>query len=141
MNIIIAADHGGFEMKQNIVKYLTERGHSVADLGCDNADSVDYPIFARKVTDAILADSSALGILVCGTGIGMSIAANKVAGIRAAVCGDVYSAEMTRAHNNANILCLGARVIGGATAEAIVDKFVGTSFEGGRHEIRVGMYE
>jgi len=141
MKISIAADQGGFELKQHIVKYLTDKGYDVSDFGTDSVESVDYPIFAKKITADVLSGGCELAILVCGTGIGMSIAANKVAGIRAAVCGDVFSAEMARAHNNANILCIGARVIDSALAEKIVDIFVSTLFEGGRHKTRVDMYE
>ena len=141
MNIAIAADHGGFELKQHLVKYLAENGNNVTDLGCQGSESVDYPIFARKAADAVLSGGCELGILVCGTGIGMSIVANKISGIRAAVCGDVFSAEMARAHNDANILAIGARVIDSALAERIVDKFISTKFDGGRHKVRVDMYE
>ena len=141
MKIAIAADHGGFELKQHLIKYLSASGHSVADFGTDNNESVDYPIYSTKVTDAVLANECELGILACGTGIGMSLAANKVAGIRAAVCNDIFSARMARAHNDANILCIGARVIGVSLAEVIIDEFLETAFEGGRHAERIGMFK
>jgi len=141
MKIAIAADHGGFEMKQHLIKYLTDKGHTVSDFGTDSVQSVDYPIYATRVTDVILANEDEFGILVCGTGIGMSLAANKVAGIRAAVCNEPLSARLARAHNNANVLCIGARVIGLAMAEFIVDEFIETAFEGGRHAERIGMFK
>jgi len=141
MKIAIGCDHGGFVLKQHIIEYLTDKGYQTVDFGSDGADASDYPIFAKRVTTAILSGECELGILICGTGIGMSIAANKVDGIRAAVCGETFSAQMARAHNNANILAIGARVIGPSLAEVIVDEFVSTTFEGGRHARRVGLYD
>jgi len=140
MKIAIAADHGGFELKQHLIKYLTAKGYEVSDFGTDSDESVDYPIYSAKVTSAILENEYKLGLLLCGTGIGMSLAANKIPGIRAAVCNDPFSAQMARAHNDANVLCIGARVIGSAMAEFIIDEFLNTTFEGGRHKMRIDMF-
>ncbi len=137
--IYMGADSAGFELKEILKAHLTEGGYQVLDLGTDSPASCHYPLFAAAVARAVQADAEALGILVCGTGIGMSMAANKFDGIRAAVCGDTFSARMTRLHNDANILCLGARVIGQGLARDITDLFVTTEFEGGRHEARVQM--
>ncbi len=137
--IIIGADSAGFELKELLKEHLTEQGFQVLDMGCDSTASCHYPLFAAAVAQAVQANSDALGILVCGTGIGMSMAANKFRGIRAAVCGDTFSARMTRMHNDANVLCLGARVIGAGLARDIVDLFTSTEFEGGRHATRVEM--
>ena len=137
--IIIGADSAGFELKELLKEHLTEQGFRVLDVGCDSTASCHYPIFASAVATAVQADRDALGILVCGTGIGMSMVANKYHGIRAAVCGDTFSARMTRMHNDANVLCLGARVIGAGLARDIVDLFTSTEFEGGRHATRVDM--
>ena len=139
--IALGCDHGGYELKQEIIKYLEENNLPFKDFGCYDNSSVDYPIYARKVTDAITHGECDKGILICGTGIGMSIAANKVRGIRAALCGDTYSARVSRAHNNANILCLGERVIGEHLALDIVDIWLKTGFEGGRHKRRVDIIE
>lgn len=137
--IYIGADSAGYELKEILKAHLAEGGYTVADLGTDSTASCHYPIFAAAVARAVQADSTSLGILVCGTGIGMSMAANKFDGIRAAVCGDTFSARMTRLHNDANILCIGARVIGQGLAKDIVDLFLTTDFEGGRHATRVEM--
>ncbi len=137
--IAVGCDHGGFEMKGEIVDYLNELGCEVGDYGIKEKVSVDYPIIAQKVANAVASGEYELGILICGTGIGMSLAANKVNGIRAAACSEVYSAKFTRLHNNSNILCLGGRVIGPETAKIMVDAFVNTEFEGGRHQRRVDM--
>ncbi len=139
MKIVIGCDHGGFEHKNAIVEHLTERGFQVTDLGIKELKSVDYPEIALKIAESVANKENELGILVCGTGIGMSLAANKVKGIRAAVCSDHFSAKYTRLHNNANILCLGGRVIGIGTALELVDLFVDTEFEGGRHQKRIDM--
>ena len=141
MNIAIGCDHGGFALKSDIIKCLTDNGYAVTDFGTDSDESIDYPIFAKKVANAVNSGDCKLGILICGTGVGMSIAANKITGIRAAVCNDPFSARMARAHNNANILTFGARVIGPSVAELIVDEFVTTEFEGGRHKIRIDLYD
>lgn len=137
MKIAIGCDHGGLEHKNAIAEHLTERGFFVEDFGIYEQVSVDYPDIALKVTDSIVKGEAELGILVCGTGIGMSMAANKVKGIRAAHCSEHFSAKYTRLHNDANVLCLGGRVIGIGTALELVDLFVDTPFEGGRHQKRV----
>lgn len=135
--IAIGADHGGFELKEHVVKYLKEKGLDVKDYGTYTEDSVDYPDCAKPVCLAVQSGEAQCGILICGTGIGISIAANKHKGIRAALCGDVYSAKMTKQHNNANILCMGGRVIGRELAFMIVDAWLGAEFEGGRHQNRI----
>lgn len=137
MKIAIAADHGGFELKDSMVEYIKGLGNEVMDLGTNSADSVDYPDYAKKVCEEIQQENSDLGILICGTGIGMSLAANKFEGIRAACVSDVYSAKMSRNHNNANVLCIGARVIGDEVAKLIIKTFLENEFEAGRHQRRV----
>lgn len=137
MKIAIGCDHGGLEHKDAIVAHLKERGFEVKDSGIYENHSVDYPDIAVKVCADITSGECERGILVCGTGIGMSLAANKVKGIRAAACSEHFSAKYTRLHNNSNILCLGGRVVGVGTALELVDLFVDTEFEGGRHETRV----
>ncbi|MDR1563430.1 MAG: ribose 5-phosphate isomerase B [Oscillospiraceae bacterium] len=134
--IILGADHGGFLLKNEIREYLKQNGYTVEDLGTNSADSVNYANIAAEVSHEVAA-RGATGILVCGTGIGMSIAANKVKGIRAAVCSEYFSAKYTRLHNDANILCLGARVLGSGLALELVDVFLNTEFEGGRHVERI----
>ena len=139
--IAIACDHGGYELKQEIMAHLKEREIAYKDFGCDSPKSCDYPIYANKVTDAITSGECELGILICGTGIGMSMAANKVPGIRAALCSDCFSAQATREHNNANILCMGARTIGAGLAIMITDIFLDTPFSNDeRHVRRIGLY-
>lgn len=137
--IYIGCDHAALHMKNDIIGYLNDKGYNVEDLGPYTPESVDYPVYAEKVGLAVTEDKGSLGILICGTGIGMSLAANKVKGVRAAACSEVYSAKLTRMHNDANVLCLGARVIGIETAKMMVDAFVETEFEGGRHQRRVDM--
>lgn len=137
--IAIGSDHGGYLLKEEIKKHLEEKGYEFKDFGTDSTASCDYPVYAEKVCRAIQSGECEKGILVCGTGIGMSMCANKCKGIRAAVCGDHFSAEFTRRHNNANVLCLGARVIGSGVAMQLVDIFLTTEYEGGRHEKRVEM--
>ena len=137
MIIALGCDHGGFEHKNAIAEHLKERGFEVVDYGIHENVSVDYPDIATKLCDGILKGEASLGILVCGTGIGMSIAANKHKGIRAAACSEHFSAKYTRLHNNSNVLCLGGRVIGVGTALELTDLFVDTEFEGGRHQKRV----
>lgn len=139
MKIAIGCDHGGFEHKNAIAEHLKERGFEVTDFGIYENKSVDYPEIALKVASSVAAGENTLGILVCGTGIGMSMAANKVNGIRAAAVSDHFSAKYTRLHNNANILCLGGRVIGIGTALELADLFVDTEYEGGRHQKRLQM--
>lgn len=141
IKIAIGSDHGGFDYKASIIKALQVKGYDVVDMGTYSPESCDYPIIAKKVARAVAKGDFEKGILVCGTGIGMSMAANKVKGIRAAVCGDTFSARATRAHNNANVLCLGQRVVGEGLALDIVDIWLTTKFEGGRHERRVNMIE
>ena len=126
--IALGCDHGGYELKQEIIKYLEEKGIPYQDFGCDSTKSVDYPVYARKVGRAIQNGVCDKGILICGTGIGISIAANKMKGIRAALCTDCFSAEATRLHNDANILALGGRVVGPGLAVKIVDTFLHTAF-------------
>ena len=139
MKIAIGCDHGGLEHKNAIVNNFEERGIEVLDFGIYELESVDYPKIAVKVANSVAAKEAELGILVCGTGIGMSLAANKVKGIRAACCSEHFSAKYTRLHNDANILCLGGRVIGVGTAIELANLFVDTEFEGGRHQRRVDM--
>ena len=136
MKLAIGSDHAGLALKSELVESLKDRAE-VKDLGTHTADSVDYPDFAAQVARAVVSGQAELGVLVCGTGIGMSIAANKVRGVRAALCTSEFEARLARAHNDANILCLGQRVIGAGQARAIVDVFLATAFEGGRHEKRV----
>ena len=139
MKIAMGCDHGGNHLKEHIKKYLIGKGIEVVDHGTYTEDSCDYPDYAAKVCKDITSGASGAdrGILICGTGIGISIAANKCKGIRAALCGDVFSAKATRQHNDSNVLCMGERVIGVGLAEMIVDARIGTEFEGGRHTRRV----
>ena len=139
--IILGADHGGFELKNHIKAHLVSRGFEVIDVGTNSSESCDYPIFASKLCKTIQNGEADLGILVCGTGIGMSMAANKHRGIRAACCSDTFSARLTRLHNNANVLCLGARVLGAGLALDLVDAFVDAEFEGDRHTRRLSLIE
>lgn len=141
LRIAIGSDHGGYEYKEQIVSHLKEKGYECADVGTYSTDSCDYPVIARTVTTKITTGEADRGILICGTGIGMSIVANKVKGIRAALCGDTFSARASRAHNNSNVLCLGERVIGINLAMDIVDIWLESKFEGGRHQRRVDMME
>lgn len=140
--IAIACDHAGYQLKTEVVKVLTELGVQVEDLGCSNPDeSVHYPVFGKKVVDAILSRSHARGILICGTGLGMSMVANRFPGIRAALCSDVSTAVMSRRHNNANLLVLGGRMIGPQLAREIVHAWLTTPFDGGRHQERLDLLE
>lgn len=141
MKIALGCDHGGLEIKNAIIEDLKAKSIQYTDFGTDSSESVDYPVYAKKVCTAVQSGEYTLGILCCGTGIGMSIAANKQKGIRAAVLSDEFCAEMTRRHNNANVLCLGGRVIDCAKAVKLADIFVNTPFDGGRHEKRVSMIE
>ena len=135
--LAIGSDHGGFALKKEIMAHLDERGIAYKDFGTYTEESCDYPDIAEPVARAVAAGEFDRGILICGTGIGMSMSANKVTGIRAALCGDCYSAEFTRRHNDANVLTLGARVLGAGLALKIVDTFLDTAFEGGRHARRI----
>lgn len=139
--IYIGADSAGYTLKEEVIPYLREKGYDVVDCGTDSAASCHYPLFANAVCENVKNDfSGSFGILICGTGIGMSMCANKHKGIRAALCSDTYSAKMTRQHNDANVLCMGARVIGQCLAEDVLDAFLGAEFEdGGRHRMRVDM--
>ena len=141
MKIAIGADHGGYSLKEILIEDLKSSGYDLEDLGTYSTDSVDYPDFSQKVCNQVTQGQADLGILICGTGIGMSIAANKHQGIRAALCGDVYSAKLTRQHNNSNVLCLGARVIGDELAKMIVHTWLDAEFEGGRHQGRLDKLE
>lgn len=137
MKIALGCDHGGIEHKNAVKEHLLSRGFEVSDFGINESHSVDYPDIALPLAKSVAAKENDLGILICGTGIGMSLAANKVKGIRAAACSEHFSAKYTRLHNNSNILCLGGRVIGIGTALELVDLFVDTEFEGGRHQTRI----
>ncbi len=135
--IVIGSDHGGYELKTYIIKYFEENNIEYKDVGCYSEDSVDYPDIAEKLCKEITGGNAERGILICGTGIGISIAANKIKGIRAAVCTDEYCARMCRHHNNANVLCLGGRVVGRELALSITETYLNGEFEGGRHQNRI----
>lgn len=139
MKIALAADHAGFELKQKIIERLSSGGHKVIDMGTDSAHSVDYPEYAIEVAKAVAGGSAERGILFCGTGLGMCITANKVAGIRAVGPCDISQAEMSRRHNDANVLCLGQRTLAEATVFDIIDIWLTTPFDGGRHQRRLGI--
>jgi len=139
--IVAASDHAGLPLKRAVLDHLAARGVEAEDLGTFDEASVDYPDFAHRLAARVASEDGTVGILICGTGIGMSMAANRHAGIRAALCHDAYTAEMARRHNDANVLCMGARVLGPGVAEQIVDVFLATPFEGGRHARRVGKIE
>jgi ribose 5-phosphate isomerase B len=140
MNVVIGSDHGGYGLKTYLLSRLEGDGYQVDDVGTHSLDSVDYPDFADQVCKKVKEQQETLGILICGTGVGMSIAANRNYEIRAALCHDEYSARMSREHNDANVLCLGARVIGKGLAAAIVATWLHSSFSGGRHQRRVDKY-
>jgi len=137
----ITSDHAGYDMKAMLIEYLESKGHEVIDFGPFSTDSVDYPDFAKKLTQSVVDGETQFGIGICGTGIGMNIACNKQKGIRAALCSDSLSASLTRQHNNANVLNLGARIIGEEIAKDIVDKFLDSEFEAGRHQNRIDKIE
>ncbi|WP_427112799.1 ribose 5-phosphate isomerase B [Megasphaera sueciensis] len=139
MKLVIGSDHGGFALKENIKGYLQEQGIEFTDYGTMTPERCDYPVIAKKVAEAVADGTFDRGILICGTGIGVGIAANKVHGIRAALCHDCFSAEYSRRHNDANILTMGERVIGPGLAREIVKIWLDTPFDGGRHAVRVGM--
>lgn len=141
LKIAIGSDHGGFELKAKIAEYLESKGIEIKDFGTFTNESCDYPVFAKEVAIEVANNSFNRGILICGTGIGVSIVANKVKGIRAALCFDTFCAKMSREHNNANILCLGQRVLSQDLALEIVDIWLKTDFEGGRHQRRVDLIE
>ena len=139
MKIAIGCDHAGLQLKNAVIEHLKGRGFEINDCGTYDSASCHYPVFAKKVADEVASGNAEKGILVCGTGVGMSMAANKIKGIRAACVSDCFSAEATRAHNDANIVCFGQRVVGEGLAFKIVDTFLDTKFEGGRHQIRIDM--
>lgn len=141
MKIAIGCDHGGYLLKQDILIWLEEHDIDYEDFGCYNQDSVDYPVYGEKVARAVASGEYDRGIVICTTGIGISIAANKVKGIRCALCGDTLSAEMTRRHNDANVLAMGAGITGPNLAKRMVEVFLNTEFEGGRHARRVGLLD
>jgi len=141
LKFFIATDHAGVNIKPSVIKLLEDMGHEVMDLGPKDNTRVDYPDFAHKLSYEVLANEGTQGILICGTGIGMSLAANKHKGIRAALCHDAYTAIMARAHNDANVLCFGERVVGLGVVESILEGWCKTEFEGGRHAQRVAKIE
>lgn len=137
MKIAIGSDHVGVELKPAIIEHLKEMGHEVEDFGPETAERTDYPIYGIRVAEAVAAGDFDGGVLICGTGVGISISANKVKGIRAACCSEAYSAKLSKMHNNANILCFGARVVGVEVAKMMVDEWINADYEGGRHSCRV----
>jgi ribose 5-phosphate isomerase B len=144
MKIALASDHGGYELKERVKQYLIEKGfkpENILDLGCRDEGSVDYPLYGKACGEAVASGQAGKGIVFCGTGIGISIAANKVKGIRCSLCTTTFMAEMTRKHNDANILALGGRILDEETALAIVDTWLNTEFEGGRHQRRVDLLD
>ena len=141
MKVALGSDHAGFEAKEGLKRTLAELDHETVDLGCQGPESVDYPDFGRAVAEAVARGDAQWGVLVCGTGIGMSMTANKVAGVRAALCCNEYAAEMARRHNDANVLCMGARLMAVAAMARCLSVFLETPFEGGKHARRVGKIE
>jgi ribose 5-phosphate isomerase B len=140
MRVAIGSDHGGIDLKREVVRQLTHDQVPLLDMGCNSHESVDYPVFARAVCTAVVNREADFGILICGTGIGMSMAANRIPGVRAALCHELFTARMSREHNNANILCMGARVIGPGLALEMVKTWLHTDFAGGRHLRRLEMF-
>jgi ribose 5-phosphate isomerase B len=141
MKIALAADHGGFELKEKVKAHLRQKGIEVLDLGCNSEESVDYPNYGKACGEAVMRGDAERGVVICGTGIGISIAANKVKGIRCALCTSTFMAEMSRKHNNANMLALGGRILEPELALAILDVWLTTEFEGGRHQRRVDLLD
>lgn len=141
MKIAMGADHGGYRRKEMLKAYLEEKGHEIVDVGTDSTDSVDYPIYGKKAAALVASGECERGIVICGSGIGIGIAANKVAGIRCAIVSEPYSAKLARRHNNANMISMGARTIGGDMSKEIADVFLEEAFEGGRHSRRVEQLE
>ncbi len=139
MKIAMGSDHGGFDLKNVIVEHLKKQGHEIVDVGTHDDNSCDYPVYGEKAALEVASGSCDCGIVICGTGIGISLAANKVKGIRCALAGDCFSAKMAKMHNNANMLAIGARVTGQSLALQIVDEYINAEFEGGRHERRVAL--
>lgn len=141
MRVLFACDHAGYELKRLLIELAQERGWEVEDLGVHGSDGADYPDFAHALAERIAKQNAARGVLVCGTGVGMAMAANRHCGVRAALCHDAFTAEMARRHNDANVLCLGGRVTGAGVALQILDLFLATPFDGGRHAPRVAKIE
>lgn len=141
MIIAMGSDHAGYNLKEEIKAYLLEKGHTVKDCGTDSTESCDYPVFGRAAAEVVREEEAERAIVICGSGIGISIATNKVPGIRCALCSEPLSAELSRKHNNANALAMGARLIGSDMAKRIVDVFLSTEFEGGRHQRRIDKIE
>ncbi len=141
MQVAIGSDHGGYALKEYLKPYIAEMGHELIDVGCFSEDSVDYPEQARAVTELVSQGNADRGILICGTGIGMSIAANRMPGIRAALCHEIFTAVMSRRHNDANVLCMGGRVTGPGLALEMVKAWFSTDFDGGRHQRRLNMID
>lgn len=141
MVIAVASDHGGYKLKLDVIEHLIERGFSVMDLGTDSEESVDYPVYGVSCGEAVVSGAADAGIVICGTGIGISIAANKVRGVRCGLCTSVEMAHLTKQHNNANVLALGGRTTDKELAIKIVDEWLNTDFEGGRHQRRVDMLD
>ena len=141
MKIAIGSDHGGFELKEKVIKFLMGNGYEILDLGCDSLESVDYPKYGKLVGKAVVEGKADRGIVICGTGIGISIAANKVKGVRAALCSNTTMARLTREHNDANVIAFGARMLGDVLVFEMVETFLTTEFEGGRHQKRVDQIE
>ncbi len=137
MRVAMGSDHAGFELRRQLATFVAELGHEVVDVGTDSPDSVDYPVFGVAVANLVASGDCDRGIAICGSGVGIGIAANKVAGVRAVICSEPYSARMARQHNNANVLAIGARVVGLGLAEDIVTQYLSAEFEGGRHARRV----
>ncbi|MGN0641554.1 MAG: ribose 5-phosphate isomerase B [Huintestinicola sp.] len=137
--IAIGSDHGGYELKLEVAKHLRDMGYEVKEMGCADGSAIDYPVVAKEVCAEVTSGAAEYAILICGTGIGISMAANKIKGIRAALCTDCYMAKYTRLHNNANVLCMGGRVVGPGLACEIVDTFLANEFEGGRHQRRIDL--
>ncbi|MCF2611520.1 ribose 5-phosphate isomerase B [Fusobacterium perfoetens] len=141
MKIALGCDHGGYELKEKVKSHLEKKGYEVLDLGCHSTESVNYPVYGKAVGEAVAKKEADYGVVICGTGIGISIAANKVKGVRAALCMNTTMARLTREHNDANVLAFGARMVGDVLALEMVDTFLTTAFEGGRHVARVEMLE
>jgi ribose 5-phosphate isomerase B len=141
MKVAIGSDHGGFELKEKVIKFLIGNGYEILDLGCDSLESVDYPKYGRLVGEAVVSEKADKGIVICGTGIGISIAANKVSGARAALCSNTTMARLTREHNDANVIAFGARILGDILVFEMVETFLTTEFEGGRHQKRIDQLE
>ena len=141
MKIAFGCDHKGYILKEAVIKHIKDMGHDVVDFGCDTEESVHYPIYGEKVGRAVSKGECDFGVLICGTGFGISLAASRVKGIRAVNCSDIYTARLTRMHNNANVISIGSMVVGEGLALDLVETFLSTSFEGGRHALRLEMIE